>query len=115
MAFVKGLWLAHGRPLGKRHLLPDTGHYPLPQDILQAYRGGSELVAFSRDAGRKTNVLAVSEASLKRGESVVVRERAVASLPSSASQRSSVSASQRSPSSAIPRYGVAGWLDPLGF
>ena len=43
---------------------------------------------FSRDAGRKNTVSAVWETSLERGGSCGVRERAVASLPSSASQRS---------------------------
>ena len=45
-------------------------------------------VTNGRDATRKTNVLAAWEALLKQGGSCGVRQRAVASAPSSASQRS---------------------------
>ena len=63
---------------------------------------GWSFFTFSRDAGRKT-VLASSEASLKRGGSCGVRERALVSLPLSASQGSPPSA-QRSPPS--PKKGT---------
>ena len=60
-----------------------------PQDVLQA--GGGKVGAFftfSSVAVRKTNVLAVGEASLMRGGSCGTCEWATASLLSSASLRS---------------------------
>ena len=93
----KGLWLAHRSLAGKGHPLRLRTYYKLNGE-------GWSFFAFSRDATRKTNVLAAWEASLKQGGSVVVREGAVASLPSSNTQRSSASASQRSPPSAAQRY-----------
>ena len=51
---------------------------------------------FSRDTARKKNVLAVWEALPKQGGSCGICERAVASLPSSASEWSPPSASKKS-------------------
>ena len=59
---------------------------------------GWSFFTFSRDAGRKNAVLVAREASLERGGSCGIHERAVASLPLSASQRSPPSV-QRSPPS----------------
>ena len=70
------------------------GHCHPPQKVLQAHRGRMNFFIFSRDAGKKKNVLASWEASLKCGGSCGVRERPMASLPSSASRRSQQSPRQ---------------------
>ena len=81
MALGNRLWLAHCCP-------PHKGHHHPPKVLQQAYGGRLDLFTFRRGSTRKTNVLTAWEASLKRGGSCGVCQRAVASSPSSTSQRS---------------------------
>ena len=71
------MWgLGNGLCLANRYR-PRKGHCCPPQDIVQANRGGLNLFfTFSRDAARK-NVLGAWEASLKRGRSCGIWERAL--------------------------------------
>ena len=86
--FVNGLWLAQCCPPGKGHLPSGKGDRPPSQDVqlYMYYKIDSEgwgFFTFTRDAVRKTKFQAASEASLEQGGSVVFREQAMASLPSS--------------------------------
>ena len=77
----------------QKSLLSASGHYT------RLSSEGWSFFTFSRHAGRKNNILAGWEASLNLGGSCGLRQRTVASVLSSASQRSPLSM-QRSPPSA---------------
>ena len=77
-----GLWVAN-------HRHPCRGYCRQPRDILQAYWGKVEAFQCSRDTTKKMKILAAWEASLKWGGNcgVLLREQAMANLPSSAASK----------------------------
>ena len=77
-----GLWLANRPSARQMSFSSSSGR------CTRLMGEGWSFFTFSRDEGRKKAVLAASEASLKPGGRCGVREWAVASLLSSASQRS---------------------------